>query len=410
MLPRPLVPDVSSRWFAERVGLYFAALFLIYGTHVTYFPVWLAWRGLSPEQIGLITALPIFLRVLVTPAIAAHADAHHNHREMIVMLSVLCAALAMIISQCTTFSALLLTVVPFTIAVASIMPLTETIAVSGARAAGHDYGTMRLWGSLTFLVSTVVSGLVYDAYGAPAGVFVLVGAAGVTAAAACAMPPAVRVTRVEASAHWRDPGVLKALARKPQFLLFLLAVGGIFGSHAAFYTFGAIHLKGQGVSGTAFSALWAVSIIAEVALLAASKPLTARFKPTDLFIAAGAMGALRWGAMSLDPPFAVLVVLQVLHAATYGAAHLGAMAFIAVAVPDRGAGQAQALYSAIGNGLVTGLATLAAGQLYPVLGGSLFLVMAALAAVGVAAAIALSKVWDGQPLIEPAPSKVSCPT
>jgi MFS transporter, PPP family, 3-phenylpropionic acid transporter len=410
MLPRPPVPDAPSRWFAERVGLYFAALFLIYGTHVTYFPVWLAWRGLSPEQIGLITALPIFLRVLVTPAIAARADARRTHREMIVTLSVLCAALAMIISQCTTFSALLLTVVPFTIAVASIMPLTETIAVSGARAAGHDYGWMRLWGSLTFLVSTVVSGLVYDAYGAAAGVFVLVGAAVVTAGAACAMPPAALVSGGAPADHQREPGVLRALARKPQFLLFLLAVGGIFGSHAAFYTFGAIHLKGQGVSGTAFSALWAVSIIAEVALLAVSAPLTARFRPTDLFIAASAMAALRWGAMSLDPPFAVLVVLQVLHAATYGAAHLGAMAFIAAAVPDRGAGQAQALYSAIGNGLVTGLATLAAGHLYPMLGGRLFLVMAALAAVGAAAAIALSKAWDGQPLIEPAPSKVSCPT
>ena len=35
----------------------------------------------------------------------------------------------------------------------TIMPLTETIAMAGVRQAGHDYGRMRLWGSVSFIAA-----------------------------------------------------------------------------------------------------------------------------------------------------------------------------------------------------------------------------------------------------------------
>ncbi|MFM9816059.1 MFS transporter, partial [Streptomyces scabiei] len=67
----------------------------------------------------------------------------------------------------------LVTVVPFSIAVASIMPLAETIAVSGVRVAGHNYGRMRLWGSIAFLAATLVAGRVSDIYGPSGIIYVL---------------------------------------------------------------------------------------------------------------------------------------------------------------------------------------------------------------------------------------------
>ena len=71
------------RSFGPRVALFFAALFLIYGVHVPYLPVWLNWRGLSNAEIGIITAVPFFLRVLVTPAVALSADWLADHRIVV---------------------------------------------------------------------------------------------------------------------------------------------------------------------------------------------------------------------------------------------------------------------------------------------------------------------------------------
>jgi MFS transporter, PPP family, 3-phenylpropionic acid transporter len=384
------------------MGLYFATLFLIYGVQVTYYPVWLSSRGLRAEEIGLITAMPIFMRTLLTPMIAAYADSRGNHRAVIIAMSLAGVAMTGIISQCTTFMSLLLTSVPFAIVVASIMPLTETIAVTGVRGAGHDYGRMRLWGSLTFLVATIVSGLLFDAYGAGVGIWILVAACVATAIASLLLPkPVPEANEVHPESSRGEPSVpALQLLTMPVFAAFLLAIGAIHGAHAAFYTFGALHFKSLGFSGATFGWLWAVSVLVEIGVFAYSKPLIARFGATQLIIAAGVASIIRWGGMSLNPSLGVVTLLQVLHGLTYGAGHLGAIHFIARAVPTVGAGTAQALYSAIGSGFITGLATLASGYLYPVLGGQTFLAMGALAGVGLIAAIWLHKTWDRGALIK----------
>lgn len=389
--------------FPGRIAIYFAAVFLIYGVHISYLPVWLEARGLGPEQIGLLIALPIVLRVVLTPWIAAYADRTGSHRTLVVWMSVAGLVLLLAVWASPSYGWLLVTVVPFSIVVVSVLPLTDAIAVAGVRAAGHDYGRMRLWGSLTFLIATLVAGAATDAYGTAAIMWVLTAACATTAVAALMLPQApaytVPASEQETARGRPDRGIVRTLMLEPQFVAFILAVGLIQGSHAAFYTFGALHLGAQGVSGTAFGTLWAVSIVAEMALFAWSAPYVARVGPTALLALGGGAAILRWATMSLDPSYGVVLGLQALHALTYGATHLGAIHFIARAVPGRGAGTAQALYSAIGNGLMTALATYLAGQVYPRLAGDTFLVMGAVALAGTAAAAYLHATWDRRPLV-----------
>jgi PPP family 3-phenylpropionic acid transporter len=77
----------ERRNFAARVSVLFAAIFVVAGTNLPYLPVWLDWKGLSPREIALITALPLFVRVLVTPAIAFAADRSGDHRLFLIVLS-----------------------------------------------------------------------------------------------------------------------------------------------------------------------------------------------------------------------------------------------------------------------------------------------------------------------------------
>ncbi len=77
----------DHRNFAVRVSILFAAIFVVAGTNLPYLPVWLDWKGLSPSEIALITALPLFVRVLVTPVIAFAADRTGDHRRFLIALS-----------------------------------------------------------------------------------------------------------------------------------------------------------------------------------------------------------------------------------------------------------------------------------------------------------------------------------
>ncbi|MGQ0671711.1 MAG: MFS transporter [Hyphomicrobium sp.] len=420
------------RGFAIRVGTFYGALFLIYGVHVPYLPVWLDWRGLSASEIGAIMSAPFFLRLLVTPVTALFADRTDNHRRLIIALAWTCLLLAVLTSRMDAFWWIFFTAVPFHIAAATIMPLTETVAVRGVRTAKLDYGRMRLWGSLTFIAAGLAGGTLIDGYGPPAAVWLLIAGAVATVLAAHALPdiaaanatsapaaaprseckfnePAsIAPTSVEPSSVEPGPvepvpvaarplviGDALRLVRAPAFLIFLLCVGIVQATHATFYTFGALHWRGQGLSTAWIGWLWAIAVMAEVALFAWSAAVLARVGPVALLLAGAAAGVVRWSLMALDPGLPVLVPLQVLHALTYGASHLGAMHFIARAVPETAVGTAQALYATFAAGVFMGVVTLASGPLYAAGGGLAYLLPAALALIGLLLAWRLEARWSG---------------
>ena len=92
-----------------------------------------------------------------------------------------------------------------------------------------------------------------------------------------------------------------------------------------------------------------------------------------------------------------LIGAQALHALTSGAAHLGAIHFIARAVPPGLSATAQSLYAAVVMGLGTGLILFASGWLYAAYAGAAYYPMAASALLGAILAwlLAQQKPADG---------------
>jgi len=57
-----------------RIALFYAAVFLVIGVHVPFWPVWLKSRGLGPGEIGLILSISTWIRALAPPFMAQFAD------------------------------------------------------------------------------------------------------------------------------------------------------------------------------------------------------------------------------------------------------------------------------------------------------------------------------------------------
>lgn len=406
------------RGYGIRVGAFFAALCLIYGVHLPYLPLWLEWRGLSADEIALVTSAPLFLRLLATPTLAYVADRRAAHSTMILQLAWTGLIAALVLSQMTGFLAILIVALLLAIATSTIMPLAETVAISGVRR-GLDYGRMRLWGSLSFIAASFVGGAVVDWAGRAAGIWLVVAGCVATVTAAYALPlssgesarrqrPAARVAddtldlpmpEVTPS-RGIDRATVLRLASNPLFLLFLLAIGMVQAAHSTFYTFGAIHWRSGGLSSAWIGTLWAIGVLAEVLLFAMSGRVVAWLGPLQLILAGAVAAVVRWVVMSMDPTLVWLVPLQVLHGLTYGASHLGAIHFISRAVPEEAGGTAQALYSALAAGVLQGMATLLSGALYARYGGLTYLAMALLASIGLVAVLVLQRGWNGRRLWE----------
>lgn len=406
--------------YSVRLAAFYGALFLIYGVHLPYLPVWLKARGLTAEEIAAITAAPYFLRAFITPATAMLADRLGAHRAIVNGLAWLVLLLAVLLMGTESFWPILATAVPFAIALSTIVPLTETIAVAGVRAHGLDYGRMRLWGSITFVAAGFVGGWLIDRTGPGAVLGCIVASAVATAVSAwflpeCAPPPSTDAARSVAPAAPNaappkpapgESGVTQALAlvRSPLFLAFLVAAGAAQGAHGMFYAFGAIAWHAQGITTAWVGVLWAIAIVGEVILFAYSGRVVRRWGPPVLLVAATSASVLRWLAMSLAPPLALLIPLQTLHTLTYGASHLGAMHFISLAVPVGAQGTAQALYATVASGVLMGVATLVSGWFFARFGSHAYIAMALLSAAGLAGALYVRARWDGALLWKAGPA------
>jgi PPP family 3-phenylpropionic acid transporter len=291
-----------------------------------------------------------------------------------------------------------------------MLPLIETVAVAGVRTAGLDYGRTRLWGSVTFIVANFAGGVLIEALGGGFGIWLVAAAAALIVGAAHLLPVPERrpAAAPPARTHWRVSFPARLL-RSRLFVVFLVAIGCVHGAHATFYTFGALYWQAQGLSAAWVGTLWAIGVTAEVILFAFSAAVVRRFNPAQLIVAGAGAAVLRWSVMAFNPPLAVLVPLQTLHALTYGAAHLGAILFITRAVPQPGMGSAQSFYAVVAAGLVLGLVGLTSGALYESLGGAVFFLPAAVSAIGLGAGLLLLRQWDGGLLWRealPAPANV----
>jgi len=90
---------------------------------------------------------------------------------------------------------------------------------------------------------------------------------------------------------------------------------------------------------------------------------------------------IRWVAMVFDPPLTVLAALQCLHAFSFGATHLGAVAFVAHAAPNGLAASAQGCLG-LALALAMALAMGISGELYADAGSDAYGAMALLAGLG----------------------------
>ncbi|MBU0725107.1 MAG: MFS transporter [Alphaproteobacteria bacterium] len=379
---------------ALRLAALYGTYFTVAGIYLPFWPIWLAFREMSPTQIGILLAVGSVVKIAANLAFARIADRTGRTRLIIVILGFASLATLAGFALIDGFVAFLLLSLLVGCVFSPIMPLTESISLRQARAGLIDYGRVRLWGSITFMVITVVAGWMIGQYGAGV-IHTLVVAAALATLVACLTLPADGAPMPPLR-----KGAALALARNPVFLLFLGTAAAAQASHAVYYGFSALHWRAAGLSETVIGLLWAEGVIAEILLFIYGTRVTARFGPVGMLLLAGAAGVLRWSVTAETTSLPLLAAMQLLHAITFGAAHLGAMAFLTRAVPDALSATAQSLYAGLVSGVAFGLAMPLSGYLYGRFGGQAFLLSVVFSVIATLIALRLAKRWDGGQLLK----------
>jgi len=368
--------------FAPRLAALYAAYFVVVGIQLPFFPLWLKAKGLDAQAIGVVLAIPMLVRVFAIPFAARQADRRDRLRAVLIVASCLSLAGYVLVGLAAGTAAILLTYALASLAFTPVIPLAETYALRGLSERNRAYGPVRLWGSAAFVAGTFVAGFATDLMPAGALIWLICAALAVNALAACGLAP----LSPAAKSAPEPAAARKPLLADPAFIAVLAASSLIQASHAVYYSFSALEWRAAGLDGASIAGLWSIGVVAEIVLFAISGRLPARFTPTVLLIVGGAGAALRWTAMAFDPPALLLPALQLLHAASFGAAYLGALWFVARHAPAGQGATAQG-YLAIAGGLVMGGAMGLSGWLYAAFGAQAYAAMALMAVAGGACAL-----------------------
>lgn len=382
----PLSPEqlVKPRHFELRMSLIFATLFVPLGTHVPYFPLWLQAEGFHPEQIAVILAAPMFLRVVTTPLLTALADRARDRADIYVALVAASLLLSAGYFLTPSYAMVLAVSLALTIVWTPHSPIADSLALSGVRRFGSNYTSMRKWGSISYLFANVAGGFILSATGSgavPVIIFVSLAAA----LAAGLLAPRLGRPRRASPLSATDIQHVAPKLLNPYFLYFSIGVGVITASHAFLYGFVSIYWKSIGLSDSVVGLLWAWGVVAEVCMFMMFTRYFSSFSVVSIMVMAGVGAIVRWIAFPLVWPLGLGVVgffgVQTLHSVSVALVLIGLQKMIGETVSEERTGAAQGI-AYFSNGFFMAVVTLASGPLYHRFGVDGFFAMIPIALIG----------------------------
>jgi len=373
-----------TRQSLDRIRLFYAAYFAAMGLILPFFPVYLDGLGLSAIMIGFMTGLLALAKVIAPPWIGHVLDSQSENsvHRFIVIASCMAAVTALAIGLVMNLYLMAMTILLFGVFWAAILPLTDGLSVSVSESKMADYGRLRAWGSIGFVVTSLSGGIWLVGPNMTAFPIVLAMLMLVLAFAARGFP------RLKAPIT-RDSGRSK-FSKSFYLLLSVALIMQI--SHGAYYGFFSLYLAETGFSGWQIGLYWGVGVIAEIVLMWRwSRPLQ-QAAPAVVFSTCLFLAALRWLGIGLTTDAMFLVGLQLLHAASFAAFHVAAIAWVKRLGPETRHGAAQGLYSAAGFGLGSTIGIMGCGLIANAFDYSMaFYLCAGVAMLGIPLALLLPK-------------------
>ncbi len=366
----------------------FAALSASYFAHIGFFnpylTLWLQHLGLPLAAISLLAAVQPATRVFAPYAWGVLSDRTGER----VRLLRYCATAALVGSLGMSFDggpiwvgAVLLLVFVHT---SSMMGMTEAAMAHVVAGDWGRYGRVRLWGSAGFLVTVFVAGAWFEQFGM--GHFPGWASATLALVAACTFRlPSLREKPVAGEGGHAPVG---QVLRQPVVRWFFASLVFHVMAHMAVYAYLSLFLDARGYGKTAIGALWAVSVVVEIAWFFVQGRFIQR-RPLAWWLLVCAWVTVARMALTgaLADWWLALVFAQLLHAITFAAHHTTCVAFVTHHFPGRLRGRGQALFTVAGYGVGGVAGVLAGGALAGAFGyGWLFGISAllGLAAVGCA--------------------------
>lgn len=368
----------STLWLALDYFTYFFS----YGIFLPFWSIWLKGEGVDPAMIGLLLGVGLTARfvgsLILTPAVKDPSKLITALR-LFAFLSLLFTVAFML---GTHWAWLFLVMTGFNVFFAPMVPLGDSLAGTWQKQFPLDYGKIRVWGSIAFIISSSLLGILIDAFGHPIILYGLIASTLALFLTSMLRPKIMPQGKVKKAEH-HHVSFMKLISDGPVWR-FLLCVSLLQGAHAAYYGFSALYWEKAGYDTATIGYLWSLGVVAEVVVFMFSRRLFRRWSARNLLLLSAFAGLLRWGMMGSFTALPALIIVQILHSGTFTVCHLAAMRFI-TARQEHEIIRLQAVYSALAMGGSIAIMTIVSGWLYEKLPNQEYLIFWLMAALTIPA-------------------------
>ncbi len=368
-------------------GLYFF-YFATLGGFLPYWSLYLEHIKFNALEIGELTAFMVATKVIAPNLWGWIADHTGKNLRIIRITSFFSASIFIGFLFRDNYLWVALITVGFSFFWNAGLPQFEAATLFHLKKQPGRYSKIRLWGSIGFIAAVLGMGRFIDLYSIDYLPEMILCSLVLIWLVSLITPEARQGVRDSES-----PGVFQII-KKPEIIAFFMVYFLLQLAHGPYYVFYSIYLNQFNYTSTIIGLLWALAVLAEVILFLFMNQILSSIRLRTILLFSIFFSICRWLMIAFFvESMALMILAQLLHAATFGAAHVVAIHLVHQYFGNHHQGKGQALYSSMSFGLGGMIGSLYSGYYWDT-HGPLFVY--AVAAISCLIALVIAFIWVGR--------------
>jgi len=352
-------------------GFYFC-YFATLGAFLPFWSLYLRHIGFTSTQIGELTALLVATKVVAPYLWGWLADKTGRNLGLIRITSLLSTLIFAGFLLVHDYRWMASVTIGFSLFWNATLPQFEAATLLHLREQPQRYSHIRLWGSIGFIAAVLGIGRFLDDFPIERLPLIITGLLALNWLMALITP---ETTKPQTKTHSSD-------TRQRQAITELMAFFGVYMllqvAHGPYYTFYSVYLQQHGYSTTQTGLLWSLGVCAEILIFLWMSRLQRWLSLRTLLLSSLLLSMSRWLMIADGVDYwQVIIAAQLLHAASFGVAHVVAIQLLNRYFGEHHPSKGQALYSSLSFGLGGMLGSYFSGYFWDRFGGDTVFTIAA---------------------------------
>jgi PPP family 3-phenylpropionic acid transporter len=324
---------------------------------VGFLPLFLVGKGFTNTEVGIIFSTGPFISLIAQPIWGFICDKRKSAKSVLLILLIVSLFLSWVLFISDSFVLNIVLMTGFMFFLSPVGPVTDSVTFSFAKHKGKSYGSIRLWSSAGFAVSSIGIGMLLEKVGL---IYLDLSYYAFLILAIIAL---LFVQDTKLNTAPINKSSIKKLFKNEEFVIFLVvaALAGI--PHRLNDSILALYLNELGATKGQIGSAWMFASLSEVPIFAVSVFLFRKYHPILLITIATILYTFRWVAYGYIKDPTIISVLQVTQGVTFALFFVASMEYISLIVPDEVKATSQTTFAAVFGGIGGIIGSLAGGML-----------------------------------------------